>query len=36
MPNKLVFIFAEKEGRRIASALNIISEQSYMDDIGAH
>ena len=28
MPNKLVFIFAQKEGRRIASALNIISEQS--------
>ena len=28
MPNKLVFIFAEKEGRRIASALNVISEQS--------
>jgi predicted N-acyltransferase len=26
MPNKLVFIFAEKEGRRIASALNVISE----------
>ena len=28
MPNKLVFIFAEKEGRRIASALNVISERS--------
>ena len=28
MSGKLVFIFAEKEGRRIASALNIISEQS--------
>ena len=28
MPNKLVFIFAQKEGKRIASALNIISEQS--------
>jgi uncharacterized protein len=28
IPNKLVFIFAQQEGKRVASALNIISEHS--------